>query len=228
MTKQKSLKTSVRERMAKTGERYTAARAQVLRGTNGGESAAARSGAVADLRGRLGEEGVVEATGHSWEHWFSVLDAWDGTTRSHRDIARHLIDVHGVPGWWAQSVTGAYEQARGRRAPGQRADGSYSATASKTVAVHIETLFDAIVDDEIRARWLPEGLVSVRTSSRPKSARFNWTDGSTRVVFGFGDKGEEKSTVALEHERLSNPEERDQMKDFWRERLADLKRLLEA
>ena len=39
----------------------------------------------------------------------------------------------------------SYERARGLRAPGEHADG-FAVTASKTVGVPVERLFDAFVD----------------------------------------------------------------------------------
>jgi hypothetical protein len=39
---------------------------------------------------------------------------------------------------------------------------------------------------------------------------------------GFTSRGEEKSTVALEHERLADAEQAERMRAFWRERLTAL------
>ena len=100
-------------------------------------------------------------------------------------------------------------------------------TATKTVAVPVERLFDAFVDDSSRARWLPDGQLRQRTASRPRSARFDWGDGTTRVNVGFDAKDEGKSTVALEHERLPDAGEAERMKAYWRERVAALKAELE-
>ena len=43
-------------------------------------------------------------------------------------------------------------------------------------------LFDAFEDLDVRTRWLPDAELSTRTATRPKSARYDWEDGSTRVV----------------------------------------------
>jgi hypothetical protein len=45
---------------------------------------------------------------------------------------------------------------------------------------------------------------------------------------GFLAKGEAKSTMALGHARLADAQEAEEMKAWWRERLAALKRLLEG
>ena len=219
MTRQKSFKRLVRSRMEQTGESYTAARASLL-GDDGGRVADGPSLGMSD-------EAIRRRTGRGWEEWFDLLDEWGGTERTHPEVARWLADEQGVDGWSAQSVTVAYERARGGRAVGQHADG-FSITASKTVAVPVERLYGAFLDQSLRAEWLPGGELGLRTASEPKSARFDWGDGSTRVIVGFERKGDQKSTVALAHERLADGDEADRMKTFWRERVAALKELLES
>ena len=218
MTRQKSFKRLVRLRMEKTGESYTAARASLL----GADDAKVADGPSLGMS----DEAIRRRTGRGWEEWFDLLDAWGGTERTHPEIARWLADEQGVDGWSAQSVTVAYERARGGRAVGQHADG-FAITASKTVAVPVERLHRAFLDESLRAEWLPDDELSLRTASEPKSARFDWGDGRSRVIVGFERKGDAKSTVALAHERLADGEEAERMKAFWRERVAALKELLE-
>ena len=91
-----------------------------------------------------------------------------------------------------------------------------------------ERLFDAFVDDAARARWLPDDRLRERTATKPRSARFDWAGGATRVNVGFEPKGEAKSTVALEHARLGDAGEAERMKAYWRERLSALKSQLEG
>jgi hypothetical protein len=123
-------------------------------------------------------------------------------------------------------VVGSYELARGLRVVGEHSDG-FTVTASKTVAVPIERLFDAFVDESLRARWLPDGELRQRTATKPRSARFDWGDGETRVMVAFEAKGEAKSTAALQHARLADAAEAERMKAFWRERVAAMKDELE-
>jgi hypothetical protein len=218
MTRQRSFKRLVRARMEKTGERYAAARAALL----AAEEPKVREGPALTVS----DEVIRRRTGRGWEEWFDLLDDWGAIARPHREIARWLASEHGIDGWSSQSVTVSYERARGRRAVGERADG-FVVGASKTVAVPVERLFDAFVDPSLRERWLPEGGLRERTASKPKTARFDWGDGDTRVIVGFTAKGESKSTVALEHERLADAQEAERMKAFWRDRVATLKEVLE-
>ena len=218
MTRQRSFKRLVRARMEKTGESYTAARTSLLD--------ANEPKATAEAPLVVSDEVIRRRTDRGWEEWFDLLDDWGATERAHKETVRWLSDQHDVDGWSAQTITVSYERARGMRAVGQHADG-FAITAQKTVAVPVEQLYDAFVDEARREDWLPEGRLRERTASKPKSARFDWGDGETRVIVGFEARGETKSTVALAHERLADAEEAERMKAFWRERVSTLKEVLE-
>ena len=224
MTKEKSFKRRVRERMSKTGESYTAARGNVSQKRARVRAARARLAETAD---RPSDDKIKDATGKGWEAWFSILDRWGARERKHGETAGFLMDEHGVPGWWAQSITVWYERARGMRLKHQQADG-FTIYASKTVAVPIDVLFEAFVNPRSRRKWLTDGTMSLRTSQPGHTARFNWGDGPTRVLVSFDDKGPSKSAVAVAHERLPDPDEAETAKLSWRKRLSDLKSFLES
>ena len=85
MTVQKSFKRLVRARMAKTGESYTVARAQLL----------ARVGPAPGKQEEVpwlacSEERIRERTGRGWEEWFDLLDSW----------ARRISATPRSPGGW--------------------------------------------------------------------------------------------------------------------------------
>jgi hypothetical protein len=211
MTRQRSFKRLVRARMEKTGESYTAARAQLLTAPEAEEVPLATT-----------DEKIRERTGRGWEEWFDALDEWGAPERAHREIARWVAAEQGgidPLAWNAQAVAYSYERARGLRELGERADG-FTITASKTVAVPVERLYDAFLD-EARRLGLHE-----RTATRPKSARFDWDDGRVHAV--FAGKGEAKSTLSVEHARLADAQEAERMKTWWRSRLSELKGELDA
>jgi hypothetical protein len=134
---------------------------------------------------------------------------------------------HRVPGWYSQAITLAYERARGIRAVGQSLDGGWTVNATKTIAVPVERLFDAFEDAALRARWLPGASLRLRTATPPKSARYDWGDGGSRLVISGERLAETKSRLAIQHERIGSAGEADQLKAFWRERLSALKAVLE-
>jgi Domain of unknown function (DUF4287) len=224
MTKAASFKRRVRDRMSKTGESYAAARRQVSQKRERVKAASARLAATAD---RPTDDKVAAATGQGWEAWFSLLDRWGGRERKHGETVAFLMEDHGVPSWWAQSITVWYERARGMRLKHQQADG-FTIYASKTIAVPIDVVFDAFVNPRSRRRWLTDGTMSLRTAQPQRTARFDWGDGSTRVSVSFEDKGPAKATVAVAHERLVDPDDAETTKASWRERLANLKSFLEG
>ena len=210
--------------MSKTGESYTAARTRVADKRDRNEAAKARLAEAA--KDRVSDERVKDETGKTWNQWFSLLDKWGAKKKKHREIARYLMDEREVPGWWAQSITVYYERERGMRLKHQRPDG-FSVSASKTIAVPVDVLFEAFVEDAERKRWLPDASMSLRTAQPGRSARFDWEDGLTRVVVGFEERGPSKSMVGLAHEKLPDADEAETMKAMWRERLVDLKAHLE-
>jgi hypothetical protein len=223
VTEKRSFKRHVRERMSKTGESYTAARTHVAQKRDRVQAARTRLAAADE---RVSDAKIKQATGKKWDQWFSILDRWGARGKKHGEIARFLTETHEVENWWAQSITVGYERARGTRLQYQQADG-FTISASKTIAVPLDVLFDAFVNARNRRKWLTDGRMTLRTSQPGRSARFNWEDGSTRVNVGFTAKGPSKSMVALAHERLRDADEAETTKALWKQRLAELKSLLE-
>jgi hypothetical protein len=213
MPQEKDLKRLVRARMAKTGEAYTAARAQILRKS---DPPKAQSHDYAALAG-MADEAVKEKTGRTWEHWVRTLDKHDAATMAHRDIAALVSVTYKVQDWWSQTVTVGYERIKGLRARGQRRDGTYEASKSRTYAVPVATLFDAWAQAALRNRWLDATGVKVRSATPPKAMRLVWPDGSV-VIAGFTAKGEAKSSVALAHTKLPDRETATRLKQYWSER----------
>ena len=211
----RDLKRLARSRMKKTGESYTAARAELIKKSN------------QDLSERAGmSDPVVSAkTGKTWEEWVRLLDARGARSMVHGDIVRYLNEELSVPGWWAQMVTVGYERIRGLREIGQRRSGEYAASKSKTVPVPVSKLYRAFTVARTREKWLPGVEWKVRTAVPEKSIRVTWDDG-TSVEFYFVPKDREKSQIALEHRKLRSKAAAEKSKAFWRERLDGLAKLL--
>ncbi|MBA2337949.1 MAG: hypothetical protein H0V96_09370 [Acidimicrobiia bacterium] len=207
--------------MEKTGESYTAARAMLL--------AAAPSPDTPAPPLATSDATIRARTGRGWEEWFDMLDEYGAAERSHREVARWVADQLGIEPlvWEAQAVTVSYERARGLRAVGEHPDG-FTITASRTVQVPAERLFDAVTNEERRKQWLPEGDLRQRTVTPSRSARYDWNGGDSRVAVYFDAKGPAKSTVVVEHARLADADEAEQTKLFWRDRLTALKAQLEG
>lgn len=214
MPKEKDLKRIVRTRMQKTGESYTAARLHIVKKTEPSPSFAEKAG--------MSDGSVKKATGKTWAGWVKLLDAANAAEKPHREIVKHVSST-GTPDWWSQMVTVGYERIRGLRDRGQRRDGGYSATKSRTFAVPVAKLFDAFAKPRMRAKWLPD--VKVRTARPTKTMRLEMPDG-TRVAIGFLPKGERKSAVAIEHSKLPDQPAAKKAKEWWAERFDALGAIL--
>ena len=219
MPKDKDFKKLIRARMKKTGESYTTARARFLAKRDPGVKAAE----YADVAG-MSDQAVSAKTGRNWRQWVSVLDAVDAMTWTHRDIARHLVEEEGVGSWWAQTVTVAYERIRGLRDIGQRRGGGYDVNKSKTLPVPVEALYDAF-QARLRRKWMGDVELTIRTSTRPKSMRITWEDG-THLDAYFWKKGPAKSQVQLQHKGLPDRKAADKVRSEWTTRLSALTDLL--
>ncbi|MFI6942847.1 hypothetical protein ACIBI4_26565 [Streptomyces sp. NPDC050418] len=171
---------------------------------------------------------LTESTGKDWVGWFAVLDKWGAQERGHTEIARHLREDHGVNGWHAQSITVGYEQERGLREVGQSCEGTWEASASKTVNAPAERVSEAFVDAALRRRWLPDGDLTLRTHRAGKSLTADWEDGGSRISVWLTAKGPGKTQVGLGHHKLDDADAVAAYKEFWRTHLSELKRVLEA
>jgi hypothetical protein len=214
MTAKKDFKRIVRARMLKTGESYTTARAQFL---------TKQKINYAKLAGM--SDAVIKAkTGCTWEKWTHALDYAGAHAWSHRRIADYVKEKFNVPDWWTQTVTVGYERIKGIRAIGQRRDGSFEASKSKTFAVPLARLYKSWSDARLRAKWLPDEL-TVRSATPQKYMRIVWPD-STLIQLVFLKKGAAKSSVAVQHTKLADRAAVTMMKAFWEDRLNALGALL--
>lgn len=249
MAKNKDFKRLVRARMSKTGESYTAARAvlvarptRFLTTTSSRASAPSAERAPSTIKtattspsaapqeewpalAGMSDSALRAKTGRTWAEWVEVLDGARAYDMAHRDIAKHLVSAHGMPGWWNQMVAVGYERIRGLREVNQRRDGAFEANKSRTLPLSAAELFAWFHDARRRKRWLPDGPTKMRTSVPDKSLRFDWSDG-TRVQVFLTAKGPGKTTASVQHTKLSAKEDIAKTKDFWAGRFDALSELI--
>ncbi len=230
MTTNRDFKRLVRGRMLKTGESYTAARVHLLnhpRKPAAPAPAPPPSAAPVDYARLAGmsDEAVKAKTGCTWERWVWALDRAKAYEWSHPEIAKYVREKYKVGDWWGQMVTVGYERIKGRRAVGQRRDGRYEASKSKTLPLPLSRLYRAFSHKPTRERWLPGVSLTVRSATRDKYMRITWPDSSS-VEVGFASKGRGKSQVQVQHGKLPDKASAARMKEFWGERLAALTQLV--
>jgi hypothetical protein len=168
---------------------------------------------------------IEKGTARSWRDWLAFLQGIGAERLSHKEIAERVAATGDASSWWSQSIAVAYEQQIGRRAPGQRSDGTYQATASRTVPGTM---------DEALVAWTAligerKEIGGVAVESGPQtttSADFRYwrcalADGS-RIAMSFNDKDGGRAAIGLGHERLASPADAERWRAFWKELLAQL------
>ncbi len=89
---------------------------------------------------------IEKATNRTWDEWLTFMDGIGAKDLTHHAIASKLIEeldgkIENI-GWWAQSITVAYEQHIGRTVPGQRPDGTFQTSVSKATKLGMQALMD--------------------------------------------------------------------------------------
>ncbi|MCO4771431.1 MAG: hypothetical protein KDA24_15465 [Deltaproteobacteria bacterium] len=209
--KNKDLKRIIRARMDKTGESYTAARAQIL-----DREDLPLPPDYAAIAGQTDGK-VRERTGKTWPEWSKVLDDLGASEMGHSEIAK-WVHTQIDDAWWAQTVTVGYERLRGRREVGQTCEGDFQASRSKTVRAPRGEVFATLLGLAGEDGWAL-GL-SLHGHTEPKSVRFRGPDGSHATLW-LADKGD-RCTVSVSHTKLRTRVAVDDAKTVWAERLGAL------
>lgn len=209
MTQAKRLKRAIRARSRKTGESYTAARRHVIQvkpAPLAKPLARPAPKPVRAPRGQVRDAAARQKTGHGLEHWFAVLDAFGAAAKGHTAAARHLYDDHGVPGWYCQGITVAYERQRGLRAVNQASSGRFQVSVSRAVPASLPEAASAIGSAARRRVWLrgaDPGLAAALnvafTGAKPRSVkiknannanlRYRWDEGAVEISILGKPKG---------------------------------------
>jgi hypothetical protein len=209
MTKQASFKRRIRERMEKTGERYAAARRALTPPT------APPGSRLWVSQPEWTDEVIRTNTGKSWNEWCDVIEAWPGHTDGHTAIARYILDTTDLNGWWSQGVTVGYERITGLRLPHQMADGTFTASKSRTMEVDVTALRELLVSDDARVDLFGGVETELRSRSNAKALRLAVGPGIALFAFDSAKDGRTKLTVS--HEKLPTYDDVEHWKFYWSE-----------
>jgi hypothetical protein len=214
MTRNETFKRRVRARMAKTGEKYGAARRVLI------EQSVPRDPRGWVSQPQHSDEVIRSNTGREWNDWRALIEAWPGHDDGHAAVASWLQDEHGVPGWWAQTVTVGWERISGRRLPHQVADGTFTANTSATITVDPAALRELLLDRDGRGTLFPGLEPELRSRPTSKNVRLGFTDGVVEIA--IAPKGDGRSTVTVAHAKLTSPQQVPLWKAYWSDWLAAL------
>ncbi|CCG01857.1 hypothetical protein [Blastococcus saxobsidens] len=174
---------------------------------------------------------VERATNRSWDEWLRFMDGIGAENLDHRAIALKVYEeLDGTmeqAGWWTQSVTVAYEQHVGRRIPGQRSDGTFQLSVSRSTPLGMQDLMDrwqefAAADEAVHG-IVVDGEPRISGTDRRITWRTKARDGSSVVVTSEPKKNGTASLV-VNQVGLATPELNDGARERW---VAVVSRLLE-
>ncbi len=174
---------------------------------------------------------VERATNRTWNAWLQFMDGIGAKNLSHHEIATKVLEeldgkVDNL-GWWAQAVSVAYEQYVGRRIPGQRPDGTFQTSVSKSTKLGTKALMDkwrnfAAGDKDVLA--VIAGEVRVSGTDKRITWRTKARDGSDIRVTSEPKKDGTASIIAVQM-GLQTEERNNEAKSKWS---AILERFLEG
>ncbi|MBX3048807.1 MAG: hypothetical protein KIT46_00730 [Anaerolineales bacterium] len=171
-------------------------------------------------------ESIERATQQTWQEWLQFMESIDAQSLTHHQIASKVLEVLmdkiDNPGWWAQSVTVAYEQYIGRRIPGQRPDGTFQTSVSKATQLNMPALMDhwaafAAKDTAVQALIGAEPRVS--GTQRRITWRAKAKDGSSLVIISE-PKANGTASLVVQHMGLQTLELNEAARAHWAEIVA--------
>ncbi len=164
---------------------------------------------------------VERATNRSWDEWLRFMDAIGAPDLDHKHIALKVYEeLDGTIqrlGWWTQAVTVAYEQYIGRRIPGQRPDGTFQMSVSRSTSLGMK---------ELMTRWsgfaaedqVVQGIIAGAPRISGTDRRITWRtkaeDGSSVIVTSEPKKNGTASLVTTQV-GLPTLEANDEARDRW-------------
>lgn len=164
---------------------------------------------------------IETSTRRQWDDWMQFLNGIDAENLSHKDIAAKVFaELEGTmesAAWWSQSIAVAYEHAIGRRIPGQRSDGTFQMSISRSTHLGLEDLMArwvgfATEDSEVQS-LLADAPRTSGTDKR-KTWRAPASDGSSILVTSEPKKDGTASIVATQR-GMATPEENDAARQLW-------------
>ena len=174
----------------------------------------------------IGDEAVKAKTGRGWMGWFVILNKANTNALPHSEVATLLCEKYDVPGWWAQMITVEYERARGGRQKNEQV-GGFTVSASKTFAVPLSKLYAATADDKLRKKWFPEVAFKPSSQTKDKYFRGAWGADGARLEIGFYAKGEGKSQIAIQVNKLAKKSLVESERARWKQALKSLQAIVD-
>ena len=162
---------------------------------------------------------IEEITGRSWEQWLTFFKKINADKLSHPEIAEKICD-EGVTAWWAQNITVYYEQQTGRRKPGQNCTGKFAVSIGKTLPGSMDAVLEKWLK-VVKSHKKFDDLAITREPTISKTEKYRyWRCGFANdsvLNVNFNQKTPDKTTISVQHEKLTSSEEVEHWRAYWKE-----------
>jgi len=196
----------------------------------------------------MDDSAVKKTTGKKLNHWFSCIKKEGMENSAHKEIAAFLREQKNISSWWAQQITVLFEKQSGRRVTGQTVDSGFQIGVTKTINTDVRKVWEYAVSkegmylltgDRINAgnvieqnRTGENGIEYCITTFRPRTHwRMKWrkpewpSHSIVQVRVYTGSSG--KAVMAIHQEKLRRPEDRQEMKAWWKHTVTCVAAVLE-
>lgn len=175
------------------------------------------------------KKALETGSGIAWSEWLTILEPHRDL--SHPDMAKVALativerGTSKSPEWWAQGVTVAFEQHIGRRKVGERCDGSFSVTVSKTFTGDMDDVLQKWVDATAGLTELVGipivGDARVSLTEKWRYWRCKLADGSSVAVniqtkTNTSSTSVKKSALAINHDKVPDADSVEPLQAAWR------------
>jgi len=160
---------------------------------------------------------IEKKFGKPWKYWMDYMKSINARELTHTEIAKRVNEKIN-DSWWAQTITVAYEQKSGRRKPGQRADGTYEASVTKSIDEDPAKLAEkwsefAKDNKQLQAKMKDKPQISKTQKSNLWKAEL---ENSNKATVAFEKMKNGKTQMAVMQKNIKKEAELEKSKKFWK------------
>ncbi|MEQ9188739.1 MAG: hypothetical protein RLP15_13475 [Cryomorphaceae bacterium] len=162
---------------------------------------------------------IVSESGRNWKQWFNELSSAKFVGLSCDEVEDVLVNQYGIERNWARRITNRFA-AKHSFHSGEAEKPCFKISVRKTFDHPFnEVLWNA-------SQWLKSEQRATDTAlHNGNQLTCEWRTDHSKVAIRFTKKGESKTEMTLQHNRIHSRLDADTMRNFWEE---SLKGMVEA
>jgi uncharacterized protein YndB with AHSA1/START domain len=193
------------------------------------------------------DEACKAATGRTIQDWFAEIDSLGGPSVGRKGVNDHLYGNLKVDMWWVATINNLYEAHKGVIEKDGRGKG-FNICVTKTISAPLDKVYEAWTDPAALSKWFGANTQATvadggtytnddgdtgafKRVRRGKDLRFTWENPAhqpSMVDVTFTDKGNGKTYLLVNLDRVQTRSEADGLRHGWGSAVDKLKTLLES